>query len=225
MQGGEEKHMKKTVWQVLLCCCIIIISIITLGKKVEATHTSIENTGLEEFIAEEKEQQKQWREKYYNKSLFLENCMYIFVAILIFNVIAFSIMSYKGKKIHLIYKILQILFLLLIFVFYKIWIKIHEPWGARIAVIMPWDDIWRPIMIKFAVAEIILLFITLFVDKKIYIFSGSILFGVVLLVYNIVGDYYLKILPSIVSIIITSILFLPLYLKKESLEEEENVRL
>lgn len=97
--------------------------------------------------------------------------------------------------------------------------------GARIAVIMPWDDIWRPIMIKFAVAEIILLFITLFVDKKIYIFSGSILFGVVLLVYNIVGDYYLKILPSIVSIIITNILFLPLYLKKESLEEEENVRL
>lgn len=129
MQGGEEKHMKKTVWQVLLCCCIIIISIITLGKKVEATHTSIENPGLEEFIAEQKEQQKQWREKYYNKSLFLENCMYIFVAILIFNVIAFSIMSYKGKKIHLIYKILQILFLLLIFVFYKIWIKIHEPWG------------------------------------------------------------------------------------------------
>lgn len=219
--------MKKTVWQALLCCCIIIISIITLGKKVEATHTSIENTGLEEYIAEEKEQQKQWREKYYNKSLFLENCMYIFVAILIFNVIVFSIMSYKCKKIHLIYKILQILFLLLIFAFYKIWIKIpNDPLTAKLAGMSPWDsNWWRPIMIKFAVAEIILLFITLFVDKKIYIFSGSILFGVVLLVYNIVGYYDLKILPSIVSIIITNILFLPLYLKKENLEEEENVRL
>ncbi len=223
--------MKKLIYGIVLCIIIIMIVFSILPKQTQAISEIIKNSTNEEEYTFYLERKAEWEEKYKNKQIILDISMKVIIAIIIFNVILFSVLLNKGRNLQSIYKIIQILLLFLIELLYiiKFYIPLPPlPTGAVYSAKMRVDTF----IMQFAIIEICILYINeLFKKKnKIQLFIGSIITGVIFIIYEIikisstvgVEENLLKVLYYMA---VTNILFLPLYLSKKELKEEENVRI
>ena len=223
--------MKKLIYGIALCTIIIMIVFSILPKQTQAISEIIKNNTSEEEHTVYLERKTEWEEKYRNKQIILDISMKVLIVIIIFNVILFSVLLNKGKKLQSIYKIIQIslLFLLELLYIIKFYIPLPPlPTGAVYSAKMRVDTF----IMQFAIIEICILYINeLFKKKnKIQLFIGSIITGVIFIIYEIIKvsstiaieENLLKVLYYIT---VTNILFLPLYLSKKELKEEENVRI
>lgn len=219
--------MKKLVTLIIIFV-IATTTIFTIAKPVEAISVIIEDTEmfLEEQNMKMEEEYNQWHEKYFGKTIFLQHAIHIIGLIIVLNIIIFSVLINKTKneKIDLIYKIIQIIFLVLIFILYKIKTIIPEKPGCCISEM----ELWVKFILNYSIIQAFNSFITIFINKRKYLFYSSILFIAVYTIYYSSIRFYSSnfwISGIICMIIITNFLFLPLYLKKNKLKEEENVRI
>lgn len=220
----------KRILKLIAISVIVLMTFFVLVKPVKA-NSVLSDLGdyIEQSQERERQAQQAWEDQYLDKMTFLENSMYVVAFIIVFNIILFSILINKSKnsKIDLIYKILQIILLVLIFVLYKIWNEIPGmPGGVAPAVVLLWEDQLRPaIMMNFTIIISINLLLSIFIKKKSYLFSSTILILLILIFFAILAGGGISLLPIIVLIILTNIIFLPLYLNKNKLKEEGNVRI
>lgn len=223
--------MKKLIYGVILFTIFIMIAFSVLPKETQAISKIIKSNESEEEYTIYLERKTKWEEKYKNKQIMLDISMKVIIAIIIFNVILFSVLLNKGKNLQSFYKIIQIslLFLLELLYIIKFYIPLSPlPPGVVYSAKMRVDTY----IMQFAIIEICILYINeLFKKKnKIQLFIGSIITGVIFIIYEIIKvsstmaieENLLKVLYYIT---VTNILFLPLYLSKKELKEEENVRI
>lgn len=223
----------KRILKLIAISVIALMMFFALVKPVEAISDLNLMNEAEEFLSidieryrqQEWEKRKAWEEQYANKKIFLENSMYVVTTIIVFNIILFSILINKSKnsKIDLIYKILQIIFLVLICVLYKIWDEIPGMPGGTAPAVISWKDQLRSVILNDALIISINLFVTIFIKKRSYLLGSSILFAVIFYGFLFIG-YNIEV-GFISLFILTNIIFLPLHLKKKKLKEEENVRI
>lgn len=222
--------MKKTICGIIVFIIVMTTIFITLPEKTQAISEVINNTSKEEHVVY-LERKAEWEEKYINKEIVLDISIKVIIAIIIFNVILFSILLYKGKKLESIYKIIQIALLFLLELLYtiKFYIPLPPlPPGAVYSAKIRLDTY----IIQFAIIEICILYINELFQKKnkSQLLIGSIISGAIFIIYEIIKASSIvlveeNILKVLSYIALTNILFLPLYLSKKELEEEENVRL
>lgn len=210
--------MKRILSIILLC--IIIITIICNHSNATSINMSTGDFIEHELIMS----QHHYIEGHKNEILNLKIIIILVISLVIFNILLFSILQYKGRKLEHLYKIVQIIFLILIITpIFNLYVSI----GAI-------ESIWGIVSI-FIPIEIFIMLITLFIRKKNYLFVNSIISGLLfVIIADIIINYefnsiFNRIIGSIgysiILVIITNILFLPLYLKKEEIKEEENVRI